>query len=48
MYARMPLAVREYAVVQVALNNGSNEVWKVQPSDFYFESDDGRVLRGVP
>jgi hypothetical protein len=48
MYARMPLAVREFAVVQIALNNGSGESWKVQPSDFYFESDDGRVLRGVP
>jgi len=48
MYARMPLAVREFAVVQVALSNGSGEAWKVQPSDFYFESDDGRVLRGVP
>lgn len=48
MYARMPLAVREFAVVQIALSNGSGESWKVQPSDFYFESDDGRVLRGVP
>jgi hypothetical protein len=48
MYARMPLAVREFAVVQVALSNGSNQPWKVQPSDFYFESADGRVLRGVP
>lgn len=48
MYARMPLAVREFAVVQIALNNGSNDVRKVQSSDFYFEAADGRVLRGVP
>jgi hypothetical protein len=48
MFARMPLAVREFAVVQIALNNGSDAAWKVQPSDFYFESEDGRVLRGVP
>jgi hypothetical protein len=48
MYAPMPLAVREFAVVQIALSNGSGEAWKVQPSDFYFESADGRVLRGVP
>lgn len=48
MFARIPLAVREFAVVQIALNNGSGDVWKVQPSDFYFESADGRVLRGVP
>jgi hypothetical protein len=48
MYARIPLAVREFAVVQVALNNGSNDLRPVRPSDFYFEADDGRVLRGVP
>jgi hypothetical protein len=48
MYAPMPLAVREFAVVQIAVSNGSAAVWKVQPSDFYFESSDGQVLRGVP
>lgn len=48
MYARIPLAVREFAVVQVALSNGSNEVRQVRPSDFYFEAADGRLLRGVP
>ena len=48
MYARIPLAVREFAVVQIALNNGSNKVRQVRPSDFYFEAADGRVLRGVP
>ena len=45
MYARMPLAVRNYVVVQVALNNGSKRVWKVQPTDFYFESTSGTVIR---
>jgi hypothetical protein len=45
MYARMPLAVRDYVVVQVALNNGSQRIWKVQPTDFYFESASGLVLR---
>jgi hypothetical protein len=48
MYARIPLAVREFAVVQIALSNGSSEVRPVRPSDFYFEAADGRVLRGVP
>jgi hypothetical protein len=48
MYARIPLAVREFAVVQIALNNGSNDLRPVRPSDFYFEAEDGRVLRGVP
>jgi hypothetical protein len=48
MYARIPLAVREFAVVQIALNNGSRDLRPVRPSDFYFEADDGRVLRGVP
>ncbi len=37
MYARMPLAVRDYGVIQVAANNGSGKVWKLTPQDFVFE-----------
>ncbi len=45
MYAPMALTVREYAVIQVAINNGSGEEWLVQPVDFYYELDDGRTIR---
>ncbi len=47
MYARMPLAVRGFSIIQVALNNGSNEVWKVEPTDFFFEQSGGQVRRAV-
>lgn len=47
MYAHMPLAVRDFAVIQVALNNGSADVWKVKPTDFFFHGSDGRVRQGL-
>ncbi len=47
MYAHMPLTVRDYAVVQIAFNNGSNETWLVQPTDFTYQLRDGRVLPAV-
>jgi hypothetical protein len=47
MYARLPMAVRDFAVFQVALSNGSGETWKIAPSDFFFETTDGRQTRGV-
>ncbi len=42
MYARMPLSVRRYGVIQVAASNGSSKVWKLKPQDFVFEPADGR------
>jgi hypothetical protein len=48
MYARMPLAIREYGVIQVALNNGSSAVWKVKATDFVFEPKAGSPIRAAP
>jgi hypothetical protein len=48
MYARMPLSVRNYGVIQVALNNGSSAVWKVKATDFTFEPQGGPPIRAVP
>ena len=47
MYAPLPLKVRDYAVMQVAFNNGSGHDWLIQPTDFYFKTSDGRVIRAV-
>jgi hypothetical protein len=44
MYAPMPLTVRDYAVLQIAFNNGSSESWIVQPTDFSYHLPDGRIL----
>lgn len=47
MYAPLPLTVRDFAVVQVAFNNGSGHDWLIQPVDFYYETTDGKVLQAV-
>jgi hypothetical protein len=48
MYARLPLAIREYGLIQVALNNGSSAVWKVKATDFVFEPQEGGAIRAAP
>ena len=48
MYARMPMAIRDYGVIQVALNNGSSAIWKVKSTDFVFEPAEGEPIRAVP
>ncbi len=47
MYAPLPLKVRDFAVMQVAFNNGSGHDWLIQPTDFYYKTSDGRVIRAV-
>lgn len=48
MYARIPMAIRDYGVIQVALNNGSSAVWKVKATDFVFEPKEGSPIRAAP
>ena len=48
MYARMPLAIRSYGVIQVAFNNGSSAVWRVKTTDFVFEPQEGSPIRAAP
>ena len=47
MFARMPLTAGRYSVLQIALNNGSVHTWKVEATDFYFESADGMRVRAI-
>ncbi len=47
MYARMPMSIRSFGVLQVAVSNGSANVWKLQPADFVFEPDKGEPIRAV-
>lgn len=47
MYAPLPMAVGDFAVFQVAFSNGSGQDWLLQPTNFFFESDDGRQLQAV-
>lgn len=47
MFAPIPLSVGRYAVLQVAMNNGSEEIWRVKPTDFIFEPDQGPPIRAA-
>jgi hypothetical protein len=47
MYAEMPLQVRDYAVLQVAVINGTEALTTVQPVGFSFQFPDGRVVQAT-
>lgn len=47
MFAPMPLSVGRYAVLQVAMNNGSDEIWRVKPTDFFFHPEKGPPIRAA-
>jgi len=47
MFAEMPLQIRDYAVLQAAVFNGTGDLRIVQPIQFSFQFPDGRVLRAA-
>ena len=47
MCAAMPFKTSRYAVMHVAVSNGSPETWQVDSADFAFEYRDGTVIRAV-
>jgi len=48
MFAELPVQVREFAVVQVAVSNGSPSSRTVKAEDFKFIRPDGTVLSATP
>ncbi|HWZ30466.1 MAG TPA: hypothetical protein VNX18_04000 [Bryobacteraceae bacterium] len=44
MFAALPTHVRDYAILQVAISNGSPVSWAIKPEDFKFERPDGQVM----
>lgn len=48
MFATLPSHVREYAILQVAISNGSPISWVVRPEDFKFERADGQIIQALP
>ena len=48
MFADLPVHIRDYAILQVAVSNGSPISWTVKPEDFRFKRDDGTVLQAAP
>jgi hypothetical protein len=47
MFAQMPTLVRDFAVMQVAVSNGSTATWEVKPEDFVFRRPDGSGMRAT-
>ncbi len=47
MWAHLPMHIKEYAVLQVAISNGSPVSWHVKPEDFSFERSDGGAVAAL-
>lgn len=46
MFAPLPLQVRDWAILQVSISNGSPVSWTIKPEDFRFEHD-GRSIQAT-
>jgi hypothetical protein len=47
MFAHLPVQVRGYSVLQVAVSNGSSSTWVVRPEDFLFRRSDAAEIRAA-
>jgi len=48
MFAPLPVRVREYAILQIAVSNGSAGPYVIKPEDFYYLRNDGEVIEATP
>lgn len=48
MFAQLHTHIRDYAILQVAISNGTPVAWAVKPEDFRFERDDGVSMQALP
>jgi hypothetical protein len=48
MFAPLPIQVRDYTVLQVAISNGSPSTRTVKPEDFRFVREDGTTVPASP
>jgi hypothetical protein len=47
MFTHLPGALHQYAIIQVAISNGSPGPYVIRPEDFTFERSDGHAIRAV-
>ena len=47
-FAPLPVRVREYAILQIAISNGSAGPYIIKPEDFYYLRNDGEVIEATP
>src|ERR1017187_6467547 len=48
MFAHLPVTLHEFAIVQIAVSNGSPRPYVIRPEDFTFVCADGTEVRAVP
>jgi hypothetical protein len=48
MFAPLPTKVLGYAILQVAISNGSPVAWNFRPEDFSFEREGGTSITAMP
>jgi hypothetical protein len=48
MFSHLPVTLHQYAILQVAVSNGSKGPYIIRPEDFTFERADGEKIRAVP
>jgi hypothetical protein len=48
MFTHMPSVLREYAILQVAVSNGSGNPAVIRPEDFQYTRADGSTVRAAP
>jgi hypothetical protein len=48
MFAQLPAHLRDFAILQVGVMNGSQEACTVRPEDFSFRREDGTVIFAEP
>jgi hypothetical protein len=47
MFSLLPVHIRDFAIVQVAISNGSSISWTVKPEDCGFEKPDGQMIQAL-
>jgi hypothetical protein len=48
MFAHLPASVRDYAIIQVAISNGTEMMQSVRPEDFVFHRGEDSGIRATP
>jgi hypothetical protein len=48
MFAPLPVRVREYAILQIAVSNGSPGPYIIKPEDFYYLRTGGQAIQASP
>jgi hypothetical protein len=48
MWAQLPSQLRNYAIIQVAVSNGSGGPYVIRPEDFHYVRQDGTTVNAAP